>query len=231
VIGLGKTVESIALMLLNRHPLSSKRADSIFGTRAAPVGVRDITVIPTIDLSRGLELLDPQLYKWWQMERDQFKEAIIPDRITGGRVSQVAVSAASSRFVSALTRQATLIVTPPSLLKQWVAEMATHAPTLRVCVYAGWKSLLDGVAKRVVTDKASHKSRLVAKRKRDNDRQRASTVRKYQKTTRGKSIKIEPGDTPDSEDEELPVEDLQQRTQRLFVDFVRAHDVVITTYP
>ena len=109
--------------------------------------------------------------------------------------------------------------------------MATHAPTLRVCVYTGWKTLLDGVGKRVIADRADHKNRLSAKRKRQNDRQRANTVKKYQKTTKGKSVKIEPEETSDSEDDELPVEDLQQRTQRLFVDFVRAHDVVITTYP
>lgn len=98
-------------------------------------------------------------------------------------------------------------------------------------MYTGWKSLLDGVAKRVVSDRVEQKNRLSAKRKKDNDRQRANTVRKYQKTTRGKSIKIEPEDVSDSENEEPPVEDLQQRTQRLFVDFVRAHDVVIATYP
>lgn len=122
-------------------------------------------------------------------------------------------------------------MTPPSLLKQWVSEMATHAPSLKVCVYTGWKTLLDGVAKRSVVDRAENKARMSAKRKRDNDRQRAKTVRKYQKPTKGKGVKIEPEDPSDSEDEELLVEDLQQRTQRMFVDFVRAHDVVITTYP
>ena len=98
-------------------------------------------------------------------------------------------------------------------------------------MYTGWKGLLEGVAKRVTSDRVEQKNRLSARRKRENDRQRANNVRKYQKTTRGRSVKIEPEEVSDSEDEEPPVEDLQQRTQRLFVDFVRAHDVVITTYP
>ncbi|PVF98205.1 hypothetical protein CPB86DRAFT_825898 [Serendipita vermifera] len=35
----------------------------------------------------------------------------------------------------------TLIVTPTSLQKQWIEEMRKHAPTLKVCVYDGWKSV------------------------------------------------------------------------------------------
>ncbi|KAG8695595.1 hypothetical protein FRC09_009062, partial [Ceratobasidium sp. 395] len=34
---------------------------------------------------------------------------------------------------------ATLIVTPPQLLVQWMDELARHAPTLRVLNYQGWK--------------------------------------------------------------------------------------------
>ncbi|QRW14958.1 RNA recognition motif protein [Ceratobasidium sp. AG-Ba] len=33
----------------------------------------------------------------------------------------------------------TLIITPPSLLVQWMDELARHAPTLRVFQYQGWK--------------------------------------------------------------------------------------------
>ncbi|KAI0298963.1 SNF2 family N-terminal domain-containing protein [Multifurca ochricompacta] len=37
--------------------------------------------------------------------------------------------------------QTTLIVTPNSLSQQWIDELARHAPSLKVLVYSGWKSL------------------------------------------------------------------------------------------
>ncbi|KAJ9095592.1 hypothetical protein QFC21_005463 [Naganishia friedmannii] len=38
---------------------------------------------------------------------------------------------------------ATLIVTPETLVAQWKREIEQHAPTLKVMVYEGWKSLLE----------------------------------------------------------------------------------------
>jgi E3 ubiquitin-protein ligase SHPRH len=123
-----------------------------------------------------------------------------------------------------------LIVTPPSLLKQWVAEMATHAPSLRVCVYTGWKGLLASVEKRGAKDAKARNQSALAKRKKVNDRQRANTVRKYQRGTSGR-VKVEIEDEGDSDEDEIEGgESLPVRTQRLFVEYVLAHDVVITTY-
>lgn len=136
--------------------------------------------------------------------------------------------------------QATLIVTPPSLLKQWISEIHTHAPGVRVCVYEGWKTLQKVVEKYVnaATRERQRKEKLDAKRKRTNDILRRQTIKKYQKGADGRKVKIE----PDSEDEFEPNldedeeegerldGDILETTQRLFVDYVRGHDIVITTY-
>jgi E3 ubiquitin-protein ligase SHPRH len=117
------------------------------------------------------------------------------------------------------------------LLKQWKSEMATHAPSLRVCVYTGWKSLLDGVEKRTSAGIRERKDN--AKRKRASDRARAQIKRKYRKDSEGGRVKVESdeeGEEVDDDDDDPSAESLQHRTQRMFVDFVRAHDVVITTY-
>jgi E3 ubiquitin-protein ligase SHPRH len=124
-----------------------------------------------------------------------------------------------------------LIVTPPSLLKQWVAEMATHAPSLRVCVYTGWKGLLASVEKRGAKSAKARTQTAVAKRKKVNDRARANTVKKYQRGGSGARVKVEFDSEGDSDDDDLADEEsLPARTQKLFVEYVLAHDVVITTY-
>jgi E3 ubiquitin-protein ligase SHPRH len=113
--------------------------------------------------------------------------------------------------------------------------MATHAPSLRVCVYTGWKTLLEGVDRRTNSDAKERKAKDKAKRKKENDRVRAQTVQKYRKNASGNRVKMESdysdmdSDDEDEDDDELG-ESLQQRTQKLFVDYVRAHDVVIATY-
>jgi len=78
-----------------------------------------------------------------------------------------------------------------------------------------------------------------ARQKRKNERSRTETVKKYARLNGGGRVEVgvvgddlhsgySKGD--DSEEEEEPVESTLDRTQRLFVDYVRAHDVVVTTY-
>ncbi|KAH8149060.1 uncharacterized protein LAJ45_07036 [Morchella importuna] len=45
---------------------------------------------------------------------------------------------------------ATLIITPPSILEQWKAEIAAHAPSVRVCHYRGLKQQLCASTDEVV---------------------------------------------------------------------------------
>lgn len=40
-----------------------------------------------------------------------------------------------------LSHQGSLIVTPTSLQQQWIEEIESHAPTLRLLVYEGWSKL------------------------------------------------------------------------------------------
>jgi E3 ubiquitin-protein ligase SHPRH len=109
--------------------------------------------------------------------------------------------------------------------------MATHAPSLRVCVYTGWKGLLASVEKRGANSAKARNQSAVAKRKKVNDRARANTVKKYQRGTSGARVKVEFDDEGDSDDDDLADEEsLPARTQKLFVEYVLAHDVVITTY-
>ena len=77
--------------------------------------------------------------------------------------------------------------------------------------------------------KARNQSAL-AKRKKVNDRARANTVKKYQRGSSGARVKVEIDDEGDSDEDDEGEESLPVRTQKLFVEYVLAHDVVITTY-
>lgn len=152
-----------------------------------------------------------------------------------------------------LTRlQATLVVTPPSLLKQWVAEIRAHAPGLRICVYEGWKSLIKGIRQRRRAEARQNEASKAAAQKRKRQALREETVRKYARGSKGSTIKSEntastgqasaSGSTASEaievadKDEEANQEDggddmsLLAVTERAFIDYVRGHDVVITTY-
>lgn len=104
-------------MLLNRHPLSTKRVESVPSASSGPIDTvsmaadspkkekRSAVKIPTIDLSKKLELPDDQSSEWWDKEKEAFKDAVTPDTITGGKVSQVAVSPVPSRLCSKLSNR------------------------------------------------------------------------------------------------------------------------------
>lgn len=107
-------------------------------------------------------------------------------------------------------------------------------------MYPGWKALQNIVDKRRSAAVSAHKR---AKRYRSaGETFRNKTVRKYQKLNHREKIKREgtlsSSSEEDSEDEiqfqgtgkEGEPESSLEICQRLFVDYVRAHDVVVTTY-
>jgi len=86
------------------------------------------------------------------------------------------------------------------------------------------------VEKRGAKSAKARNQSALAKRKKVNDRARANTVKKYQRGTSGGRVKVEIDDEGDSDEDDDGEESLPVRTQKLFVEYVLAHDVVITTY-
>ena len=107
--GLGKTVEAIALILLNRHPLSNKRdlaaviqvakkAEVSYSSPVAAIAPaskprpKSKLKIPIIDLATDLDLAqNPAVLEWWQKEKESFKTATTYDKEAEIQVDQVAV--------------------------------------------------------------------------------------------------------------------------------------------
>lgn len=212
-MGLGKTVEAIALMVLHRHPLSTPRPLTI--PRAACKSLH-------IDLQSPPEQYKyPALQDWLDRERSAFADAVFWSEESQLSVAEVA---------------ATLVVTPLPLLQQWVSEMNTHAPNLRICVYPGWKTLIAQLeVKRKAIAKAQ-RQREAASQKRKSQQMRNNTRRKYVKNRNHKRVDVEMESIDESDDEVGAGNDgthhttLLALTQQAFLDYVRGHDVVITTY-
>ena len=212
MVGLGKTVEAIALILLSRHPLSVPLLPGLQSAKQAKeVNITD--PLPGHD--------EPRLKEWLAKEHAAFNNATSWSDEVDLQVAEVAT---------------TLVVTPLPLLKQWIAELATHAPSLRVCIYPGWNNLIQQVrAKRAAAVK-SYQRREAAERKRKNTKFRNETRAKYARTASGR-VKVEHEEESEDEDEdedddtsEAALDSLLQATQRSWVEYVRSYDVVLTTY-
>jgi E3 ubiquitin-protein ligase SHPRH len=209
-------VEAIALILLNRHPLSAIAPL----VQTAP-DKKTANEVNLIDLPPGHQY--PAMRDWLAKEHKAFKHAISWSEESQLNVAEIAT---------------TLVVTPLPLLKQWISELATHAPSLRVCVYPGWSFLIQQVRTKRKAEVKAHEKREANKLKRKNTKFRNQTRAKYAKGSKGK-VAVEQEDESESEDDsedeadEVPedsLDSLLQATQRYWLDYVRSHDVVISIY-
>jgi E3 ubiquitin-protein ligase SHPRH len=112
-MGLGKTVELIALICLNTRRLADRLDDAFPG-----VGFqhgRD---------HEGSSSLSPGSLK------------------TGNPTTDLSpsISSESSQGQSLAVSRATLIITPPTILEQWKQEIREHAPSLKIYHYEGMKA-------------------------------------------------------------------------------------------
>lgn len=198
-------------MVLHRHPLSIPRPLSIplAARKSAEIDLR----VPPEDYS------NPQLREWLDKEHTSFADAVSWSEEAELSVSEVA---------------ATLVVTPLPLLQQWVNEMINHAPNLRICVYPGWKTMIKQLEGKRSDARRLHKQREANNLKRKTKRMRNQTRAKYAKGRNGERVEVDMESSDESDDED-DIDDgdqlsLLKLTQQAFLEYVRGHDVVITTY-
>ncbi|TFK67239.1 hypothetical protein BDN72DRAFT_843332 [Pluteus cervinus] len=116
----------------------------------------------------------------------------------------------------------TLIVTPPSLASQWVDELATHAPTLKVLVYDGWTKLEVPATQYQVElerkrrlESAQSKSKTKSQTKTKTGSRTSSSRSKKASTSKGPQVSESDEDSDDIID---------------WCTYVQKFDIVITTY-
>jgi len=96
-------------------------------------------------------------------------------------------------------------------------------------VYEGWKSLQKGIQTQRSANVQAFDRAMLHKKRKHGSAFMKKTVNKYQKLNEGESVKME-SEEEDEEEEEVTNESSLEICQRQFVEYVRAHDIVLTTY-
>jgi len=184
--GLGKTLEIVALILLN--PAPEDRA--------------------------------PRMIRW--------------DPLAGLNIKAVKVRltnhTAFDPFAN-LCFQTSLIVTPSSLAGQWVDEINTHAPSLKVLVYEGWSKvavpILNSPEEIERTRKLLKKSGNLGP---TIEEKKSVTTNIRSKKGRGK-VRHNDGRDVIEESNEIKMVDVDKERGFLsWCDYVHGFDIVVTTY-
>ena len=100
-------------------------------------------------------------------------------------------------------------------------------------MYEGWKPLIKGLTGQRAAASKARNAKTHEKRKRQFADYRKSVQKKYQRLNSGSRVKREEDedDSDYEEDHEDPSEENSLAAcQRQFLDYVRVHDVVLTTY-
>ncbi|KAJ6625017.1 SNF2 family N-terminal domain-containing protein [Mycena sp. CBHHK59/15] len=119
----------------------------------------------------------------------------------------------------------TLIVTPPALLSQWVEELNTHAPSLKVLVYDGWSKV-----KVPITASDVEKERVKLLHAVSRGKGKANLSKRSAKS-KGKARRKR--NDEDEDEDDFPEEDEAGEGIEDIIDwcsYVHGFDVVITTY-
>ncbi|ANB14363.1 E3 ubiquitin-protein ligase IRC20 [Sugiyamaella lignohabitans] len=150
-MGLGKTVEMIALLLLNqRKDIATEdipAPGTVNGVIAESQEVNGIKQEPV----ESPEPVEPESVT---TSTETQNEAAAESPIDGDEIENDEEKANPSAVITArdqnllydyflgrtvLKAKTTLVITPASIRTQWVEELAKHAPSLSVCIYKGLK--------------------------------------------------------------------------------------------
>ena len=185
--GLGKTLEVVALILLNPAP----------------------------------EDRTPRMIRWDPVARLDVKA------VKACLTNHVALKSSAN-----LGFQASLIVTPSSLAGQWVDEINTHAPSLKVLVYEGWSKVTVPISN---SPEEKERTRKLLKEKKPKNS--GPKVKKKKPTTanvrskKGKGKVKHNNDGESMESNEMETADIDKEEGLLsWCEYVQGFDIVVTTY-
>ena len=162
-MGLGKTVEVLALICVHPRAASPRKSNledsSVLYKIGSAEAALDVKMVKNSPRIYGISNARPhesphRLYNVEYTQYDQFYKT--PDQF------QVRIPSEATPNVSLELEQcsATLIITPPAILDQWEREIRTHIPMFKVFVYQGMSKMQQLFERGVDTtaEKAGHSS-------------------------------------------------------------------------